>query len=189
MSSIVLENYKKTMRDLSVDSTNKEYMTDSLVQAIDFDRVKDQFTSGIGYRDCKSPMSNDALYIDSDGTHYFIEFKNGANITPHELSQKNYDSTIILAMLLSEKLEALKDNLQYILVYNEEKNTEEFLIKRYVQKSKERDSIGKLFSKKANTTFVFFQQDFFKGYLFSEVFTLNKKEFQEMFVSKWERVD
>ncbi|WP_270288226.1 hypothetical protein [Enterococcus casseliflavus] len=189
MSSIVLENYRKTIRDLSYDSTNDEYMTDSLVQAIDFDRVKDQFTSRIGYRDCKSPMSNDVFYTDSDGTHYFIEFKNGANILPHMLSQKNYDSTIILAILLSEKLEDLKDNLQYILVYNEEKITEESLINRYVQNSKERDSIGKFFSKKAKTTFIFFQQDFFKGYLFSEVFTLNKKEFQEMFVSKWNQID
>lgn len=189
MSSIVLSDHKKTICDLSCDKTNGEYMTHSLVEAIDFDRVKDQFISGIGYRDCNSPMSNDALYTDSDGTHYFIEFKNGAKIIPHELSQKNYDSTIILAMLLSEKLEVLRDKLQYILVYNEEKITEESINKRHVQKSKERDFIGKIFSKKANTTFVLFQQDFFKGYLFSEVFTLNKKEFQEMFVSKWERVD
>lgn len=191
MSKVSLEDYPKSIKELSFDSSANEFMVHTPVQAIDFDSVKDQFVSSMGKRECSAPKSNDALYIDELGNYYFIEFKNGKNIQTskgrYELMQKNYDSVFILAFLLSEKIETLREKLQYILVYNEEKHDKEQLNERPVQESRERDNIGKSMFKKVNSPFIRFGQDFFKGYLFSEVFTLNREEFQEMFVSKWEQ--
>ena len=188
MSNIALEKHLKSISEISYDKSNNEYMTDSMLKAVDFDEVKNQFVSTMGTRGCPAPRSNDALYIDRNDDYYFIEFKNG-KINNYELMQKNYDSTFILAVVLSEKFEILKKKLNYILVYNETKYPNEKVEDRYVQESAYRDKIGKNFSKKSNTSFVKFNQGFFENYLFSKVYTLDKSEFQNMFISKWELKD
>lgn len=185
MSSFCIESYRKSISELSYDESNNEYMTNSVLTAFDFDEIKNQFVSSLGPRSCNSPRSNDALFKDDTGDFYFIEFKNG-KVNKHELMQKNYDSTFILSMVLSEKLLVLKEKLHYILVYNENKHPAEQDNGRVVQSSRHRDFIGKEIASKSKKRFIKFDQAFFENYLFTTVHTVNKSEFEDLFISKWE---
>lgn len=73
----ILENNKSTLKDTSKDNSNNEvlYMTDSLLEVVDFDRVKAEYIRGMRLTD--TPCSSDALYCGNDGKTYLIEFKNG----------------------------------------------------------------------------------------------------------------
>lgn len=171
-----------TMKQASYDKTNKEYLSNSNIEVYDFDKIKDSFASSLNRGGATSPLSNDVLYCYEDRI-YFIEFKNGRNINPHNLSRKNYDSTIILSKILDVSLNELCDKLCYILVYNSQYHQEESV----VEQSTNRDKLGKKFSGLANKKFIKFNQGFFLNYIFSSVETLTEKEFQEEYVNNWEQ--
>ena len=117
------DKYKRTLSHTSLDKSSKVYMTDSKLMVVDFDEVKNQYVSSMGHREEAAPNSNDALYVSRNDRMYFVEFKNG-KVKPYKLMQKNYDSTIILSTILDENIANLKERLEYILVYDEEKNPE-----------------------------------------------------------------
>ena len=71
----ILKNNMCTMKRASLDDTNRVYMCDSLLKVIHFDKVPNEYSKGRGWNGV--PKSNDALYIDTYGNWYFIEFKNG----------------------------------------------------------------------------------------------------------------
>jgi len=96
------EEARTTMKRTSFDDSHQVYMTESELPAYDFDVIKDWYEK---FRTEKTsePLnlkSNDALFIDSSGHAYFLEFKNGklnkGNLK-HDLRQKMYDSFFILA--------------------------------------------------------------------------------------------
>ncbi|WP_416487870.1 hypothetical protein [Brachyspira hyodysenteriae] len=64
---------KETSEDDSIDN-NIQYMTESTIEVIDFDKVATDYKEISGINNI--PKSNDALYISND-CYYFIEFKNG----------------------------------------------------------------------------------------------------------------
>ncbi|PTY41311.1 hypothetical protein [Brachyspira hampsonii] len=68
-----IEDLKKTSEDFS-DTDNLQYMTESRIKAINFDKVVTKYQQIYGINNL--PKSNDALYI-TDKNYYFIEFKNG----------------------------------------------------------------------------------------------------------------
>ena len=64
--------YKSTLKKTSKDDSNN-YMTNSDLQVIDFDCLKDKYTGKIEFKGV-GIKSNDALFI-QDENYVFIEFK------------------------------------------------------------------------------------------------------------------
>lgn len=143
----ILKNSTDTLENISYDNINDEYITNSQKIAIDFDEVKNLYNSENS--DTFELKSNDALYIDKNNIHYFIEFKNGNllsitknnnqnNIlyvnTKYDIKQKLqlkiYDSWFILSDIeyssrikyISNMFSFSKNHIVYILVYNFKKN-------------------------------------------------------------------
>ena len=179
------DKYKRTLSHTSLDKSRNVCMTGSQLMVVDFDEVKNQYVSSLGTRAEAAPNSNDALHVGRNDRMYFVEFKNG-KVNPYKLMQKNYDSTIILSTILDENIANLKERLEYILVYDEEKNPDGKDSGVLVQQASFRDKIGKAFAKQSKENFIKFNQGFFVNYLFSKVHTITKSEFEEMFVLAWE---
>lgn len=90
-------------------------------QVINFDKVKLCYLKKLGKGPCKMPLSNDALF-QIDDTWYFVEFKNGVidkekNI---EIVNKIYNSLLIFLEIINKHIDYSRNNIVYILVFNEE---------------------------------------------------------------------
>ncbi|TJX12918.1 hypothetical protein E9840_11515 [Tissierella creatinini] len=172
-----ISTLKETSRDYHDEVDH--YMTDSLLPAVDFDKVKDEYISKLSISD--KPKSNDTLFIDSEGKEIFIEFKNGfIENKKFELRKKIYDSLLIYTDIIHEGISYTRQHVDYILVYNEEKNrTDKQESKTHIQNSKSRDRIAKGFSKLGGTNYIKFGLEIFKGYCFREVNTYTEGEFKE----------
>ena len=179
------DKFKKTLSLTSLDKSRNVCMTGSQLMVVDFDEVKNQYVSSLGTRAVPAPNSNDALHVDRNDRMYFVEFKNG-KVDKYKLMQKNYDSTIILSTILDENIANLKERLEYILVYDEEKNPEGKDSGLLVQQSSFNDKIRQDFAKQSNENFIKFNQGFFVNYLFSDVHTITKSDFEKKFVLAWE---
>lgn len=178
------EQSKKTLHECSLDDENGEYMTESEIQAIDFDDIKDDFcklSSNI-----KSLKSVDSLYFDERrGMLYLIEFKNGhlgkdnnlnqrsKNIQIGKLKEKIYDSFLLLKKEMEFNLDQSK--IVYILVYNEEKN----------KSNASTFNLAVHMGRIANKEVVRFGMDKFENYLFKEVHTLTEKAFEQRYIGQW----
>jgi len=73
----IFKDHITSFKEASKDTESKEsvYMTNSEIQVINFDKVKESYIKGMSLS--KAPCSNDALYIGKDNKFYFVEFKNG----------------------------------------------------------------------------------------------------------------
>lgn len=181
---------KETSKDS--DSSNPECMTNSEIEVINFDKVKESYI-----KDMKlsyTPCSNDALYIDKNGELYFIEFKNGI-IKPHTIFNvynKIYDSLLIFNDIVGKNISFCREHVNFILVYNEGKN----LSGNYDNENKNsfkdceiknQDSskarIGKYFYSKAKKKYIRFGLERFEKLYFHEVFTYTEQEFEDSFLN------
>jgi len=177
-------NAESTIRNVSYDDCNDEYMCDSQMKIYDFDMIKDWYAGNLNNSETGNNIkSNDALYC--DGNRFtFIEFKNGKidRGTKIGLRIKALDSVIILC---DSKTEASKlvpnfvgnasytrENVDYILVYNESKNPHSSSGKGIIEYN---------LNRKANNPR--FSLAYLKGYLFNRVLTYTEEEFDRLFVS------
>lgn len=105
----------------------------------------------------------------------YTQEENGRHVRgkPIDLFQKNYDSMNMLSMIEKKDLFQLKDEVSYILVYNEDKQT------------KYKEEVKHQVFKRAKGKIIKFNQGFFKGYLFKTVETLNESEFEEQFLQRF----
>ncbi|MBR1740278.1 MAG: hypothetical protein IJ733_00105 [Lachnospiraceae bacterium] len=123
------------------------------------------------------------LFLNKENVLVFIEFKNGRmdNSQKFAIRKKIYDSIIILTDILNVGVSKLRDNMEYILVYNEFVNENEKDVlekKRYtVQHSASYDYFAKSVSKLAKTEYVCFGVKKFENYCFRKVHTYTKEEF------------
>ena len=116
----ILKEHTCTMKKASKDSAKSENMTECMIKVIDFDKIPNEYSRGKGW--LSVPTSNDALYRDIEGKWTFIEFKNGTLKTA-DIYRKIYDSIIMLIdMGIVKDFQYIRDNFNYILVYNDEKN-------------------------------------------------------------------
>ena len=163
-----------------------EYMTESQIGVINFDKVKEAYAREKGLT--KHPKSNDALYIQQGNIDTFIEFKNGymEKGKGPELKEKIYDSLLILMDIIDENISYTREHLNYILVYNGVKNSDNENInpKTTMQDSPAREEISKSIFKLAKDRKIGFGLDKFKVYCFKEVATYTKEEFEQEFVAK-----
>ena len=119
-----------------------------------------------------------------DNKLIFVEFKNGFMDAKKkfDVRKKIYDSVIILTDILNLGISKLRDQMEYVLVYNENINEDEKEIlqkKSYVQPSKAYDSLAKGIFGMAKKEYVCFGVDIFKNYCFKDVHTYTEKEFEE----------
>ena len=115
----LLKRHVCTLKRASRDDTNHQEMCRSQLKVVDFDKIPKEYARGKGWK--VVPKSNDALYISPEGKWYFIEFKNGS-ISLVDIYRKLYDSLIMLLELkILPDFEYIRKHIQYILVYNSEK--------------------------------------------------------------------
>lgn len=162
----VFRDNLSTLKETSCDSNGKEteYMVNSEVQVVNFDKVKDSYIRSL--KPVITPSSNDALYLGRDNNLYFIEFKNGKldHKQKSKLYYKIYDSLLIFTDIIGENISYCRKNLSYVLVYNEEKNS--------------KAEIAQHITRKANLPFVRFGLERFANVYFKDVLTYTKNEFE-----------
>lgn len=95
------------------------YMTDSQYKVLDFDKIKKMYANK--YKLTKHPASADALFQDQTGSFIFVEFKNG-EINLKNINKKIYDSTAIFTDITNTTISFTRENMDFILVYDESKN-------------------------------------------------------------------
>ena len=158
------------------------FMTMLEIPVINFDGVKDAYIFGLHLTE--SPKSNDALCILSDGTYLFIEFKNGYidKKKVFDIRGKIYDSLLIFSDIINEGISSFRNNMDYILVYNEDRNPEEeqdTSPTEQIQESKSRLEIGIRLSKLGGKNHIRFGLDRFQSFCFRNVFTYTVEEFDQ----------
>ena len=127
----LLASFKKTLVEASRDDANEEIMTDCEKEVVDFDA----FTKNRSLGWNGSPLSCDALYLcNKTGAWFLIEFKNGTlenaketdfrprNNEFYGVVRKIFESLLLFTEKLRRTIEFTRNNLVFILVYNEEKN-------------------------------------------------------------------
>lgn len=99
--------HTNTLKNLSCDYRNKQYMIANQKIAIDFDKVKNLYNNE-NNNDFEL-KSNDALYITKNDIHYFIEFKNGniigTSTSKNKTNQNRSNQYIITIYDLKQKLQ------------------------------------------------------------------------------------
>ena len=185
-----------TLKQTSKDDNNEEYMTESTIRVINFDSVGGDKYSKNNKLNIQL-KTNDVLFLHNDKKYTFTEFKNGKLLDKtnkidikklKDIELKILNSLFVLGDIEEKSLSSLKEITDYILVYNEEKNT-----------PNERNSIseignyfinqGNISSEKTKTEreeIICFGLEKFKGYCFKNIHTYSKEEFEEKFVKKYE---
>lgn len=155
-------------------------MTNSEIQVINFDKVKESYISEMKLPN--TPCSNDALYIGKDEKIFFVEFKNGVMKKEKifNVYYKIYDSLLIFNDIVGENISFCRKNLYFILVYNEGKNSCEN--DKVGQQDSSKAIISKYVHNKAKKKFVRFGLDRFEKIYFKEVFTYTEYEFEKIFL-------
>lgn len=178
----LLKYNTSTLKQTSKDVNNEEYMTEcESIKVINFDEFgKKYFGKKMKKLNIKL-KTNDALFLKENGKYTFIEFKNvdfqidrnNRNDIKklQELEGKILGSIFILLDITKMNFNEIIENVDYILVYNKEKNSS------FVD-------IGKLIYDET----IDFGLEKFKGYCFKDVHTYSKEEFEEKFVKKYENV-
>jgi len=180
----ILANAITTLKEASKDSHNSYYMTESLLAAVDFDKVKKDYIKTLTIRE--SPASSDAFFVDKNGEMYLIEFKNmsvGGKLK-HEIWLKIFDSLLILTDILDSKASLTRQNLNYILVYSREKNRAG-KVEDDIQASESRVDIENFFTEEGKNVYIQKGLERFKGLYFKDVFTVTECEFQRDFIKDW----
>lgn len=185
-----------TLKQTSKDDNNEEYMTESTIKVINFDSVGGDKYSKNNRLNIQL-KTNDVLFLHNNKKYTFIEFKNGKLLDKtnkidikklKDIELKILNSLFVLGDIEEKSLSSLKEITDYVLVYNEEKNT-----------PNERNSIseignyfinqGNISNEKTKTEkeeIICFGLEKFKGYCFKNVHTYSKEEFEEKFVKKYE---
>ena len=178
-----------TLKETSSDKHDgkiPDYMTDSLLNVINFDKVKDKYIENLSVPE--TPASNDVLYIDDNKEMYFIEFKNGYMDSKKifEVRLKIFDSLLILTDIIKKGVSFTREELNYILVYNETKNPLTDNEIKELRSIELKLIFAKHFAKKSEKNFIRFSLRRFKTLYFKNVFTLTEDEFKNEFVKKWD---
>ena len=110
-----------TLSETSYDDDNGATMTELQNEAIDFDRVKEEYLKHMEKGPSEMPFSNDAL-LKIGNTWYFFEFKNGTiDIKENvKIFNKIYDSMLIFLETVNKHIDYSRNNIVYVLVFNEE---------------------------------------------------------------------
>ncbi|MCI8869922.1 MAG: hypothetical protein HFF39_05175 [Lawsonibacter sp.] len=166
-----------TLKRASKDSSNGEYLCESQLQVLNFDQMPQLYRQTCPTAQTKS---NDALYIAPNDVWYFIEFKNG-QVRKADIHNKIYDSVLMLLdMKIIPDLDFARRHMEYILVYNREKN-------QRLEQSQSRDDLYGYMGRLAQQEACFWDIGRFAGYLLKNSHTYSQEEFREKFVEPMEK--
>lgn len=188
-----------TLKQTSKDDNNEEYMTESQIKVINFDSVGgDKYTRNNNLS--IQLKTNDVLFLHNDRRYTFIEFKNGKLLDKSnridikklkDIELKILNSMFVLGDIEEKSLNTLKEVTNYILVYNEEKNSpnEKNSISEignyFVNQGSDLSIVENTFEK---DEIICFGLEKFKNYCFKNIHTYSKEEFEEKFVRKYEKL-
>ena len=163
------EDCIETLKKISMDSSQSEYMSESTYKAYNFDKIKTKYLNDLGISEeaCKSV---DGL-ITLNNTSYFLEFKNG-KVKNQELRLKIKASVNIYCDIYKKYISDMRKCDEFILIYNESKN------------SSSRTEIGKYFSQKAGKEFGMFGLERYKKLYFQDIHAYTKSEFKNFLNKK-----
>lgn len=181
----ILKNSICPINEASIDNHNGNVicMTDSLLDVVNFDRVKDAYIESLGVS--KIPKSSDAFYV-SKNKMYLIEFKNGRMDAKKifDVRRKIFDSLLILTDILQIGISCTRKDLSYILVYNETRNPVNEK-ENELQISPSRVKIADYFLHQGKSKFIRFNLEEFERMYFKDMFTVTVSEFEEHFLKVW----
>lgn len=156
----------ETSKDAS-DKDNIQYMTDSNLKVVDFDKVKECYHSLYARSKQKDLISSaDALAKTSESL-VLIEFKNGNmqnSDQKRKVKEKLRDSLLLLSGIIDKSIAYSRVNVDFVLVYNEDKD-------------KSRLDISKHFLGKGGEELIRFDLERFKHVYLREIHTYTKAEF------------
>ncbi|MDR1469897.1 MAG: hypothetical protein LBT00_11445 [Spirochaetaceae bacterium] len=174
----LLKEFGDTLEQTSEDSDERinqtgrgVFMTSCRKKVVNFDKFKDSVVKQYALNN--SPNSCDALYMHNEQEWFLIEFKNG-KIDEKKVFQirgKIFQSLLLLTEQLDKTICFTRENLDFILVYNED-------IARI--------EIGKSLCKLANDAPFFpFGLEGLQKLYFKKVSVWTKKEFDSNFVQEY----
>lgn len=177
----IFRDKKSSLKELSKDDSDVDnviYMTESDAEAINFDSVKTQYVNELGLSEESATSVDGIMYNIPHVT--FIEFKNGKmKNEKRKVKDKIRDSLLIFGDITGKSISFIRENIDFVLVYNIEKNPlPNQITKGYVQESESRDYIAGNLMKKAKKEFIRFDLERFKTLYFREVHTYTEAEFK-----------
>lgn len=202
----IIDKLQDSIKEASYDKEHRIYMTQSMMQVCQFDKVKEWYIGNKIPMSNPNPKSNDALFFNKDSS-FFIEFKNGKidNRVNFEINKKIYDSMFILFDLkycavngeVVDSISYSREHMEYILVYNEAEYVKNGAtsqtnegIKRQENSSRlqapHRTRLYKTMRGLAKKELILFGLDQFKNYIFKDVHTYTEVEFQKNFIDKYD---
>jgi len=182
----IFNDNKSTLRTTSKDDSNEIFLTESILEVVNFDMVKKDYIRN--FEIAEEPASVDALCSDGNGELYFIEFKNGYidKKAVYEIWLKIFDSLLIFTDITCKSINFTRKNMKLILVYNEGKNPLPEGVVDKLQVSLSRESIARFFiEKKARRKFIRFDLERFDELYFKGVFTYPQTVFESKFVQQF----
>lgn len=158
-------SWRDSLKELSLDGDNVEYMTQSLHEAVDFDRVARHYEKKWKLHGDR-PSSADAL-LWNEQRLFLVEFKNGSLGVPEirKVRKKIRDSILVFCDITNSNMGYTREYMEFILVYNQEKTA--------------KDKTKHHFSKKAGKELVLFGLGIYEGSHFCKVRTLTGEEFDQ----------
>lgn len=175
----IFERQLTTLQETSKDTSDKnchKYMTDSNLKVINFDKVKTDYANSFGCSE-ESAKSVDAVYQDADMIT-FIEFKNG-KVEPAAVKNKIRDSLLIFLDIIGKTLEFSREHIDFILVYNQNKNSSKAkMSKTNTQPKESMVELTKHFLSKADKEFKMFTLEKYEGIFFRKIHTYTEAEFK-----------
>lgn len=121
MIRIKLNEFRSSITECSYSDANSISMINDRREVFNFDDIKKEYQKLFPKKICGELNSNDVLF-ENEGKWFFIEFKNGVidNIKNTNIKYKIYDSILILLDILNCDLEFCRNNVSYILIFNEQ---------------------------------------------------------------------
>jgi hypothetical protein len=169
----MLGDYGETLEKTSEDvnkSPAERFMTSCKKIVVNIDKFKSDFVKNM--RLSQVPKSCDALCMTSPDEFFLIEFKNGIidDLKNYEVKTKIFETLLLLTEKLDRTIQFTRENLTFILVYNEDVSH-----KFYIH--------GRVFSRTADFKLDMGLARFEKIY-FKSVNIYSKAEFESNFVSR-----
>lgn len=162
-----------TLKNLSFDPGNHEYMSGLSINAYDLDDYMNNEYRNSSFK--KVFCSCDAYLNDNDNPK-FIEFKNGT-FHNDELYLKLIDSVLVMAQYDNKPLTYFKDKGIFILVFNPavkfNKN----------KKNRKNKDLKQVFNRSAKYGIKRFGMDKYCNLLIHNVFTIEKDDFDDFFTN------
>ncbi|HHT24825.1 MAG TPA: hypothetical protein GXZ76_04830 [Clostridiaceae bacterium] len=157
----------QSLKKISEDTTNHEFMCELEIEAVNFDMVKRMYVNSL-YLSEDNSKSVDALLFHGENS-IFIEFKNGdMHNQKREVKEKIKDSLLIFCDIIDKNISHTRKKLDFVLVYNSEKNPKSVNLKL----------ITDHLNAKANREEIRFGLEEYPKLYFNNIHTYDKIEFE-----------